>query len=122
MTSTLLPEVLAVRRRIQERGQVVLDLHIPASIVHFSGHFPGLAVLPGVVQIDWAVHFVQEHFALTSKFTMMENIKFQALILPDARLELSLHWNNATKESFEFSFATSQRKYSSGRIVFGGST
>jgi 3-hydroxymyristoyl/3-hydroxydecanoyl-(acyl carrier protein) dehydratase len=81
-----------------------------------------MAVLPGVVQIDWAVHFAREHFALTSKFTMMENIKFQALILPDARLELALLWTDAAKESFEFSFATSQRKYSSGRIVFGAST
>jgi 3-hydroxymyristoyl/3-hydroxydecanoyl-(acyl carrier protein) dehydratase len=122
MMSKLLPEILAVRRRIQEMEQVVLDLHIPASIVHFSGHFPGMAVLPGVVQIDWAVHFAREHFALTSKFTMMENIKFQALILPDARLELALLWTDAAKESFEFSFATSQRKYSSGRIVFGAST
>jgi 3-hydroxymyristoyl/3-hydroxydecanoyl-(acyl carrier protein) dehydratase len=119
--SKLLPEILAVRRP-PEGGQVVLELHIPVSIIHFSGHFPGLAVLPGIVQIDWAVHFAREHFAPTSKFSMMENIKFHALILPDARLELALHWSDAVKESFVFSFATTQRKYSTGRIVFGAST
>ncbi|TRZ56175.1 MAG: beta-hydroxyacyl-ACP dehydratase [Rhodocyclaceae bacterium] len=122
MMSQLLPEILGVRHLLREGGHVVLSLHIPANIVHFSDHFPGMAILPGVVQIDWAIRFAGEYFALTSGFTMIENIKFQALILPDARLDLDLHWNGAAKESFEFSFATSQRMYSHGRIVFGART
>lgn len=119
MINRLLPEILAVRRRMPESRQVVLDLKIPENIVHFSGHFPGMAILPGVVQIDWAVRFAREHFVLTSEFTMLENIKFRTLILPNAQLELALQWNRDSRESIEFSFATSERKYSLGRIVFG---
>lgn len=122
MINRLLPEILAVRRRMPESRQVVLDLNIPENIVHFSGHFPGMAILPGVVQIDWAVRFAREHFVLTSEFTMLENIKFRTLILPNAQLELALQWNRDSRESIDFSFATSERKYSLGRIVFGAAT
>lgn len=115
----LQPEVLAVRRGDQDSEQVILDLHVPAGLAHFPGHFPGLPILPGVVQVDWAVRHAREHFALTGGFTALENVKFQALVLPDAQLELTLTWD-AGKSRLEFVFATRQRKYSSGRIVFGG--
>ncbi len=119
--SRLLPEVLAVRRSAGNSEQIALDLLVPADIVHFSGHFPGMAILPGVVQIDWAVRFTREYLMLSGEFSMMENIKFQALVLPDARLELTLTLD-AAKGRLEFSFASSQRKHSTGRIVFKGST
>jgi 3-hydroxymyristoyl/3-hydroxydecanoyl-(acyl carrier protein) dehydratase len=116
--SRLLPEILAVRRGPEGSALVTLDLHVAADIVHFAGHFPGLAMLPGVLQIDWAARLAREYLALNGEFKSMENIKFQALILPDARLALTLNWN-AVKGHLEFSYATSQRKYSTGRIVFG---
>jgi 3-hydroxymyristoyl/3-hydroxydecanoyl-(acyl carrier protein) dehydratase len=119
--SRLLPEVLAVRRGTECNRKIVLELHIPPDIVHFDGHFPGLAILPGVIQIDWALHFAHEHLPLRGEFVAMDNIKFQAQILPDTRLDLSLDWD-AIKGRLEFTFATSQRKYSTGRIVFGGHT
>ena len=113
-----LPDVLAVRRT-PDTDQVNIDLHVPAGLAHFAGHFPGLAILPGVVQIDWAVHFAREHFALDGEFTMLENIKFQAIVLPDARLELLLNWN-AENRYLEFAFSGKTQKYSHGRLVFGG--
>jgi acyl-coenzyme A synthetase/AMP-(fatty) acid ligase/3-hydroxymyristoyl/3-hydroxydecanoyl-(acyl carrier protein) dehydratase len=117
VAATLQPEVLAVRPAGSTADHVTLDLHVPRGLAHFPGHFPGLAILPGVVQIDWAVRFAREHLPLCGEFTALENIKFLALVLPDARLELTLKWD-AEKTRLEFSFATSQRKYSSGRIVF----
>jgi len=113
----LQPEVLAVRSTGEAGDQVVLDLHVGPALAHFSGHFPGQAILPGVVQIDWAVRYARQHLALGGQFTALENIKFLALVLPDARLELTLKWN-AANARLEFLFASSERKYSSGRIVF----
>jgi len=118
VASVLLPEVRAVRPLGDGGDEVVLDLHVPPGLTHFSGHYPGLPILPGVVQIDWAVRYAQEHLALSGQFAALENIKFLALVLPDAQLELTLKWD-AAKARLEFSFATSQRKHSSGRIVFG---
>jgi 3-hydroxymyristoyl/3-hydroxydecanoyl-(acyl carrier protein) dehydratase len=115
--TALLPEVLALRREGDVR--VFLDLHVPAGLAHFKGHFPGLPVLPGVVQIDWAARFAHRHLPVAGGFTAMENLKFLALVLPDAKLLLALNWDQA-KGHLEFMFSTSRRKCSSGRIVYGG--
>lgn len=116
---TLLPDVLTVRRN-GENG-ALLDLHVPNGLEHFSGHFPGLPILPGVVQIDWAVHYARVHLALSGNFSSLENLKFLSPVLPEAKLTLALDWNPA-KSRLEFAYSAGQHKYSSGRIVFGGAT
>ena len=113
------PQVVGAHRDPAQGNALVLDLHVTADLEHFAGHFPGAPVLPGVVQIDWAVRYAREYLTLSGHFTEMKNIKFLALVLPDAKLQLSLKWDAGTKY-LDFSFLTSQRKCSVGRIVFGG--
>lgn len=114
----LYPDVVDVQDNREAENQIILNLHVPAGLDYFSGHFPNMPVLPGVVQIHWAVHYAAQYFPLVGGFTSMEHIKFQSLVLPDAKLALSLHWS-AEKQQLEFSFSNSERKHSSGRIVFG---
>ena len=112
-------QVLAVRQSDGAPQQVVIDLHVPPELAHFAGHFPELPILPGVVQIDWAIGQAREHLPLRGQFVALENVKFLALVLPDARLELTLTWDEELTR-LEFTFANSERQCSSGRIVFGG--
>lgn len=39
-----------------------LQLHMPQDLIYFEGHFPGFQILPGVVQLDWAIHFACKLF------------------------------------------------------------
>lgn len=116
--NVLQPNVVAVRHTGDACDRVVLDLHVPAELAHFPGHFPNLPILPGVVQIDWAIRYSREYFPLTGQFVALEDIKFLSITLPDARIQLTLNWD-AENMRLTFSFTTSERKYSSGRIVFG---
>lgn len=116
-TPTLLPELLAVQRIGAHEEQVRLHLHVPDTLLHFSGHFPGLPILPGVVQIDWAVRYARGYFPISDSFTALEKIKFHALVLPGATLALVLKWDSS-RARLEFAYTTTKGKHSSGNIVF----
>jgi 3-hydroxymyristoyl/3-hydroxydecanoyl-(acyl carrier protein) dehydratase len=116
----LLPRVLAVHRKDEASPprEIALELHVPSDLAYFDGHFPGLPILPGVVQLDWAAHFAREHLKITGAFLRLENVKFLAVVHPEAELTLAL-LHDASNSRIEFSFSGGARRYSSGRIVFG---
>jgi 3-hydroxyacyl-[acyl-carrier-protein] dehydratase len=102
---------------ISESTHIAVDLHIPDTLDHFTGHFPQYPVLPGVVQIDWAIGIAHRYFLFSTSFKALENIKFQALILPNTDITLGLRWDK-NKAALHFSYSKNQRTYSSGRIIF----
>ena len=116
----LLPDVIAVdAQRSETRQHVVLELHVLPEIAHFAGHFPGAAILPGVVQVDWAIHFARQYLPVEGVFSALEKLKFLAVIRPDARVQLSLVWDGERK-LLTFSYATSTQKCAVGNVLFGG--
>jgi acyl-coenzyme A synthetase/AMP-(fatty) acid ligase len=113
---TLLPERLS---QTQEDGQWRLELEVPLDLAHFTGHFPQTPVLPGVVQIDWALAIAQELMALPPRFAGMEVLKFQQLARPGDRLQLTLRFD-AERGKLYFAYQNGDKACSSGRIVLGG--
>ena len=112
----LWPEIL--NERI-DGNNAILDLRIPELLEYFPGHFPGVPIVPGVVQIHWAVHFAREKLNLSLPFHHMEAVKFKEFILPRQRLRLHLNYQPAV-EKLLFAFRTERRECSSGRIYFHG--
>jgi 3-hydroxymyristoyl/3-hydroxydecanoyl-(acyl carrier protein) dehydratase len=108
------PEVLALRR---SGSRLELDLRIPAQLEYFPDHFPRFPMLPGVVQLDWAIACGREHLNLQGNFRGLSNLKFQHPILPGAQITLLL----ALEKPGELSFAyrNPQRPCSSGTVLFG---
>ena len=96
---------------------VALTLHVGAEVVHFSGHFPEIPILPGIVQLDWALRYARQYLGLNGRFVAVENLKFLGLVLPDTTLQLSLRWQES-EGRLEFAFFDKQRKYASGRVLF----
>ena len=87
------------------------------AIEHFRGHFPGFPILPGIVQLDWAVRLGRRHFQGLDDSSSVENFKCQALVFPGARLTLELRRDES---GLHFRYFDAQRTYSSGKIVFIG--
>lgn len=109
-----LPKVLATIKTPE--GQRQLQLHIPAELLYFDGHFPQAPILPGVVQIHWAEHFARQLFDLQGEFAAMEVIKFQKVIAPDSEVTLDLAYDSG-KNKITFAYHSPAAQHSSGRIV-----
>ncbi|MBA2673225.1 AMP-binding protein [Ramlibacter sp.] len=102
--------------RTAQRSELALELTPELRV--FDGHFPGMPVLPGVVQIDWAVAFAAQCFALPPRFLRADVLKFHAPVLPPLRLVLTLEWE-AGAGQLAFQYSSPAGSHSSGRLVFG---
>lgn len=108
------PEVIAIE---QTSEQATLKLIVPETLVYFSGHFPGLALLPGVVQLDWAIKYGKQLLLHAPVFASTIRIKFRKPIRPNHRLTLSLKYL-ASRNAIHFDYADADGPCSSGQIGF----
>ena len=96
-------------------SSVTYRLRVPPALEHFKGHFPGFPILPGIVQLDWAVRLGRLHFAGLEASSGVDNFKCQALVFPGAELTLELRRDET---GLHFRYSDAQRTYSSGKILF----
>jgi len=112
-----LPPVL--QRHDAQSDRLVLEVEVPSSLPHFEGHFPGYPILPGIAQLDWAIAFARQHFAMPEKFAAVEKLKFNAPVLPDCHLTLTLDYAASEGQGIlHFSYRKDEQAVSSGRVVF----
>jgi hypothetical protein len=90
-------------------------LYIPANLNWFDGHFPGQPVLPGVVQIDWAIYYAKQLGFETNSFLDIPRVKFSAIIEPEAVLRLTLEKNS---HGLRFLYRSAAVVHSQGTIAF----
>jgi acyl-coenzyme A synthetase/AMP-(fatty) acid ligase len=107
------PECLYVSR---SGAGVELDLFLQDSLRWFKGHFPGQPILPGVVQLHWAMAAAREHLKLEGAFKGLRAIKFMRPLRPGTRVTLSL---TALPGGFEFRYATEEGRHATGQVLLG---
>jgi 3-hydroxyacyl-[acyl-carrier-protein] dehydratase len=93
-----------------------LALVVPPNLCYFDGHFRGAPVLPGVVQIKWAIELARRHLGIGAGFAGMEAVKFQHVMTPGTRVTLALEYAESSGK-LRFSFASADTRYSSGRVL-----
>lgn len=112
-TRPRLPHVCVLERDDQ---RVLLKLIAPENLFYFDGHFSEAPVLPGVVQIDWAMQYGRDYFNLPKHFRAIHSLKFQHVIRPDSPVSLELNYD-LQKGCLNFRFFSTEQ-HSSGRILF----
>lgn len=96
---------------------VVLEIEVPADCPWLEGHFPDLPVLPGVVQLRWALQLAGLIWPEFDTVSAVNNLKFQHPVLPPARLRLELQ-RNADPARLDFAWYREEQRCSLGRVVF----
>ena len=101
----------------QSEETVTLSLTISSDIYYFSGHFPQAPILPGVTQVHWALHFIEQHFGKkVSAYQSIDTLKFQVIIAPEYQVQLTL--KKMTNNKISFNYSSSHGTHSSGKVVY----
>lgn len=96
--------------------ECTLRLRIPRELAYFPGHFPQAPVLPGAVQIAWALQFAATRLGASPRCRELEALKFQRLLQPGDAVTLALRLDRA-RGKLHFTYREGDVAYSSGRLV-----
>jgi len=110
---TTQPEELSLRKR---PFGLAVKVHVPASLGWFHGHFPDHPILPGVVQLAWAIEYARNHLDLDPAIERVVGLKFMRVVRPGAHLDLDLQWS-PEERSLRFQYSERELACSSGRFV-----
>ncbi len=110
-----LPEILAVDRPAE--GQVVLTLSLPGESAVFAAHFPGQPILPGVVQLDWAIRLADRYLGTGQRVACDFQVKFRRVIPPESPVTLTLRLDAARRLDLEYRIG--EEIAATGRIALG---
>jgi uncharacterized membrane protein len=95
------------------------DLQIPEALACWPGHFPGYSVVPGVLQLDWVMAFIEEWAGTPAAIERIEGLKFMNPLLPGQTAKLSLQRSNGC--TFRFKIENDAGVFSLGRILLSKS-
>ena len=110
------PDFPAVLSRLKENSIYRWLLDISPELDWFRGHFPDNPVLPGVVQLQWAVIVAQAVFGLTGVPAEIKRLKFKSIVIPPRIVELSIF--KSSENEVQFEFISMGQQHSEGRLVF----
>ncbi len=108
------PEII---RESIARARAEFEIKVPEELFYLQGHFPQQPILPGVIQIHWAVKLAAARLGMKPSFKGIEALKFHRVIKPQTPLKLTLEQAEKTGK-LHFSYLSDVGVHSQGRIVF----
>lgn len=90
----------------------------PPGADFFDGHFPGLPVLPGVVQLGVAARIAASRFQAASSPLEIRRLKFAAVVRPGIEVGFEIKKGPEGNFTFRFFDEKSGAVYSSGTLVY----
>ena len=103
-------------QRLGARG-LGCGVSVPYDLAIFGGHFPTIPILPGVVQVDWAVNLARTNLQVGGRFKGITATKFRRLVQPGMNLALTLEHRPESRE-LRFEYLLGDALASTGRVLF----
>ena len=108
------PNIININKDINTPNQIDIKLDITPEIIYFAGHFENHPVLPGVVQLDWVLHFAKSYLNINkTNFAHIEQMKFSQIITPNIKIFLHL---SLEENKLKFKFYNENLIYSIGKL------
>lgn len=121
MLQSPLPHDVQPDEEHEHDGVWTLALRIPLDLAYFPGHFPQAPVLPGAVQVGWALAFASARLGTPLRCHVMEALKFQQLLRPGDRADLTLRYD-PVRHKLHFAYRYGETSYSSGRLAWSATS
>ncbi len=100
----------------QNEIQLILKAKVPLDLIYFKGHFANFPLVPGVVELQWAVEQIPVLLGRTFEIERVDNLKYQSFIRPNDELVLTLNWL-AEKQRVKFTLTANGELAGSGLII-----
>ena len=100
-----------------EGQKLSATLFLPENLVYFDGHFDDMPILPGVVQIHWAIELASKHLKIEGEFIGVDMLKFKKIISPGYLVEIEVVYE-PKKGTLSFTYTSEQGNHSVGRVRF----
>jgi 3-hydroxymyristoyl/3-hydroxydecanoyl-(acyl carrier protein) dehydratase len=94
-------------------------VRVPYELPVFRGHFPSRPIVPGVVQIGWAVDIARARGVVNGSFAGISGAKFRRVLQPGMNLGLRLDGHDGSRQ-LRFEYSLGSMVVSGGRVQFGG--
>ena len=110
----LLPENYLIEKTDTNEAKICFTLK--DTLFYLKGHFKEQPLLPGVVQLGWAIHFAKELFSISTANNIPQ-VKFTHPIVPLDKIEIRLKLNTEKKNfTFEYFIENLHSVASSGKV------
>jgi 3-hydroxymyristoyl/3-hydroxydecanoyl-(acyl carrier protein) dehydratase len=104
-----------VRDGVTTASGFEVELEVPHELWCLPGHFAGFPVVPGVVQLEWVMHWAACWTGRAQELRAIEGLKFKQALSGGTRFHLSLESAHAG-EVIRFRLWNASTEFTSGRL------
>jgi len=103
-------------------GMITACVQVPADSIWFNGHFPEIAVLPGVAQLAMVVRILGEALGKKVRIRGVSRVRFRQAIMPAESIEVQIKPKDNNTLSYNFRLSKGQELACSGLITVAAET
>jgi acyl-CoA synthetase (AMP-forming)/AMP-acid ligase II len=108
---------ILIQKEFNSRG-LLLKASVPPNLGYFDGHFPGYPIVPGIVQIQWAIDLIKSWNDKNINLGRLEQVKFKTPMRPGQYFSLQVTLcSTPDTDAMDFLFTHEETVFSSGRFI-----